>query len=63
MNDILPEQTPTWRYLENTLAALLDGYGYKEIRLPVKAKQLEIRPFLCDFCVKISFRDTNVRIS
>lgn len=35
MNDILPEQTPTWRYLENTLAALLDGYGYKEIRLPV----------------------------
>jgi len=36
---------------------------YKEIRLPVKAKQLEIRSFLCDFCVKISFRDTNVRIS
>jgi histidyl-tRNA synthetase len=35
MNDILPEQTPTWRYLENTLAELLDGYGYKEIRLPV----------------------------
>ena len=35
MNDILPEQTPTWRYLENTLAALLDGYGYKEIRLPI----------------------------
>ncbi|MWV11554.1 histidine--tRNA ligase [Pseudomonas sp. R-28-1W-6] len=35
MNDILPEQTPTWRYLENTLAGLLEGYGYKEIRLPV----------------------------
>ena len=35
MNDILPEQTPTWRYLENTLAELLDGYGYKEIRLPI----------------------------
>ena len=35
MNDILPEQTPTWRYLENTFAELLDGYGYKEIRLPV----------------------------
>lgn len=35
MNDILPEQTPTWRYLDNTLATLLDGYGYKEIRLPV----------------------------
>ncbi|WP_437883563.1 histidine--tRNA ligase [Pseudomonas sp. LRF_L74] len=35
MNDILPEQTPTWRYLENTLANLLKGYGYQEIRLPV----------------------------
>lgn len=35
MNDILPEQTPAWRYLESTLASLLDGYGYKEIRLPI----------------------------
>ncbi|WP_322981117.1 histidine--tRNA ligase [Pseudomonas sp. C11] len=35
MNDILPEQTPAWRYLESTLACLLDGYGYKEIRLPI----------------------------
>ncbi|BCA30566.1 histidyl-tRNA synthetase [Pseudomonas sp. SLBN-26] len=35
MNDILPEQTPAWRYLENTFATLLDGYGYKEIRLPI----------------------------
>ena len=35
MNDILPEQTPAWRYLERTLAGLLDGYGYKEIRLPI----------------------------
>ncbi|MDG9977351.1 histidine--tRNA ligase [Ectopseudomonas oleovorans] len=35
MNDILPEQTPAWRYLENTLVNLLDGYGYKEIRLPI----------------------------
>lgn len=35
MNDILPEQTPAWRFLEGTLAALLDGYGYKEIRLPI----------------------------
>ena len=35
MNDILPEQTPAWRYLENTLVGLLDGYGYKEIRLPI----------------------------
>ncbi|TBU94436.1 histidine--tRNA ligase [Phytopseudomonas dryadis] len=35
MNDILPEQTPAWRYLETTLARLLDGYGYQEIRLPI----------------------------
>lgn len=35
MNDILPEQTPAWRYLENTLVDLLDGYGYREIRLPI----------------------------
>lgn len=35
MNDILPEQTPAWRYLESTLVSLLVGYGYKEIRLPI----------------------------
>ncbi|EMM3093440.1 histidine--tRNA ligase [Pseudomonas aeruginosa] len=35
MNDILPEQTPAWRYLERTFAGLLDGYGYSEIRLPI----------------------------
>jgi len=35
MNDILPEQTPAWRYLESTFAELLDGYGYKEIRMPI----------------------------
>lgn len=35
MNDILPEQTPAWRYLERTVAGLLDGYGYSEIRLPI----------------------------
>lgn len=35
MHDILPEQTPIWRYLEKTLAALLGGHGYEEIRFPV----------------------------
>ena len=35
MNDILPAQTPAWRYLESTLANLLAGYGYQEIRLPI----------------------------
>lgn len=35
MNDILPTQTPVWRYLEGTFAELLDSYGYSEIRLPI----------------------------
>ncbi|MBP9956643.1 MAG: histidine--tRNA ligase [Pseudomonas sp.] len=35
MNDILPEQTPLWRYLEDSVAGLLDGYGYRQIRMPV----------------------------
>lgn len=35
MNDILPEQTPLWRYFEGTVASLLDGYGYRQIRLPI----------------------------
>lgn len=35
MNDILPAQTPIWRYLEGTFAQLLDSYGYSEIRLPI----------------------------
>ena len=35
MNDILPEQTPLWRYFENTVAGLLDGYGYRQIRMPI----------------------------
>ena len=35
MNDILPEQTPLWRYFESTVASLLDGYGYRQIRMPI----------------------------
>src|SRR5450830_993328 len=35
MNDILPEQTPLWRYFESTVARLLDNYGYKQIRMPI----------------------------
>jgi len=30
MNDILPEQTPLWRYFESTVAGLLDTYGYRQ---------------------------------
>jgi histidyl-tRNA synthetase len=35
MNDILPDQTPLWQYLEHTVAGLLGGYGYREIRFPI----------------------------
>src|ERR1700675_488592 len=35
MNDILPDQTPLWRYFEGTVSRLLDNYGYRQIRMPI----------------------------
>lgn len=35
MNDILPEQTPLWRYFEQQVAGVLDSYGYRQIRTPI----------------------------
>ena len=35
MNDILPDQTPVWAYLEGTVRHTLARYGYREIRMPV----------------------------
>ena len=35
MNDILPEVSGTWRYLESTVRDIVQSYGYHEIRLPV----------------------------
>ena len=35
MNDILPEVTATWRYLEQVLQGIVHAYGYEEIRLPI----------------------------
>lgn len=35
MNDILPEQSPLWRFFEGTVASLLDEYGYRQIRMPI----------------------------
>ena len=35
MNDILPDETHYWQYLERTVGRLLRSYGYGEIRLPV----------------------------
>ncbi|TNE78133.1 MAG: histidine--tRNA ligase [Gammaproteobacteria bacterium] len=35
MNDLLPEDSPVWQYLENTVSRLLGRYGYREIRFPI----------------------------
>lgn len=35
MNDILPESTPVWQYLETTVKSVLAAYGYSEIRMPI----------------------------
>ncbi|ABM18220.1 histidyl-tRNA synthetase [Marinobacter nauticus] len=35
MNDILPDQTPVWQYVESTVRRVLGQYGYQEIRMPV----------------------------
>jgi len=35
MNDILPDQTALWQYIERKVEAVLEQYGYQEIRLPV----------------------------
>ena len=35
MNDILPDDTPHWRLVEQTVSRLLASYGYGEIRLPI----------------------------
>ena len=35
MNDILPEVTTTWQYLEGIVRDLVQSYGYSEIRLPL----------------------------
>ncbi len=35
MNDILPEVSGTWRYLESVVREIVQSYGYSEIRLPI----------------------------
>ncbi|MBD2858287.1 histidine--tRNA ligase [Spongiibacter sp. KMU-158] len=35
MNDILPDETPRWQYLEEKVRVLLARYGYREIRFPI----------------------------
>jgi histidyl-tRNA synthetase len=38
MNDILPDESSVWQYLEDTLRAVVHAYGYSEIRLPLLEK-------------------------
>jgi histidyl-tRNA synthetase len=35
MNDILPDVSGTWRYLESVIQDIAQSYGYAEIRLPL----------------------------
>ncbi len=35
MNDLLPDQTPVWQYLEKTASRTAERYGYREIRFPL----------------------------
>jgi histidyl-tRNA synthetase len=35
MNDILPDETPQWQFVEATVSQLLSSYGYGEIRMPI----------------------------
>ncbi|MEJ2508956.1 MAG: histidine--tRNA ligase [Gammaproteobacteria bacterium] len=38
MNDILPDQTPRWQYVERIFREVMAAYGYQEIRLPLVEK-------------------------
>lgn len=35
MNDILPDQTPLWQFIESQMRDLMQAYVYREIRLPI----------------------------
>jgi histidyl-tRNA synthetase len=35
MNDILPDATPVWQWVEGTARAVFASYGYHELRVPV----------------------------
>lgn len=35
MNDILPEETPYWQFLEKVMRETFDSYAFREIRFPI----------------------------
>src|SRR5580658_829255 len=38
MNDLLPEETVIWQFVEDTLRQVLQSYSYHEIRTPILEK-------------------------
>jgi len=38
MNDILPDETPKWQFVEEQFRQLMAAYGYAEIRFPIVEK-------------------------
>jgi histidyl-tRNA synthetase len=38
MNDIRPDESKDWSYLEDTLKSVVKSYGYDEIRFPIVEK-------------------------
>jgi histidyl-tRNA synthetase len=38
MNDILPEHSPSWQFVEDSVRATLEAYGFREIRMPIVEK-------------------------
>jgi histidyl-tRNA synthetase len=38
MNDILPQQSYIWQFVERSVRSVLDAYGYREIRMPIVEK-------------------------
>jgi len=35
MNDVLPQETPAWQFLEDNARRVLESYGYEQIRFPL----------------------------
>ncbi len=35
MNDVLPDRSPAWQYLEDQMRELFERYGFREVRTPV----------------------------
>jgi len=38
MNDILPQQTTRWQFVEDAVRAVLESYGFSEVRMPIVEK-------------------------